>query len=189
MNIIPLPSKNYFEPAEMSDSTIAALCMHGTASDGLQSALDWLRNPQPRNPKAAVSANYVISKAGVIYELVDPFSGKRAWANGWVESFDNSVQWLADAVKHKVNPNWKTISFEHEATWADMVNRGHMTDNQWAASQELAAYCLRRCGLKANHETIITHSQISGRQKYNCPGVIFTPSYTEQLIKANPDLA
>lgn len=189
MKLIPLPSQNRFKPGDMTENTVRALVMHGTASVGVQSALDWLRNPQPRNPKAAVSANYVISKAGVIYELVDPFSGDRAWANGWVENSDPTVKWLQDAIKRKINPNWLTISFEHEATWEQMQSRGHMTDAQWAASQELAAYCLRRFGLKANHETIITHSQISGRQKYNCPGVIFTPAYTEQLIKKYPDLA
>jgi len=189
MKMIPLPSPNRFIPAEMQHNKVKALVMHGTASEGVQSALDWLRNPQPRNPKAAVSANYVISKAGVVYELVDPFSGDRAWANGWVENPDPSIKWLQFAIANKLNPNWLTISFEHEATWQEMLNRGRLTDPQWAASQELAAYCLRRVNLKANHETIITHSQISGRQKYNCPGVIFTPSYTEELVKKYPDLA
>lgn len=62
MKIIDLPSPNYY----VEYQPIHAVVLHGT-SGPLQASLDWLRNPQPDNPDARVSANYLISKAGVIF--------------------------------------------------------------------------------------------------------------------------
>lgn len=183
MNMIVMKSPNYF----INGLPIKAVVMHGTAGS-LNASLSWLCNPQPSAPDNAVSSNYVISKSGVIYQLVDWQAGKRAWANGRVENFDHTLKWLSDAVKDKVNPNMITVSIEHEASEEDMLSRASMPGAQFNASINLAAFILTLAGLKANHETICTHSQISGTQKYNCPGVIFTPAYTEVLLNRYPRL-
>jgi len=183
MQVIKLPSPNYFSPGEMQDHRIRAVVLHGTAG-GLNGSIQWLRNPY-----SSVSANYVISKTGVIYQLVDWQAGNRAWANGIVETSDPTINWLNDAIKKGINPNWITVSIEHEATKWEMDNHAKMTDAQFNSSIDLTANILKLAGLKANHQTIIGHNQISGKNKFNCPGVIFPPAYTEVLINRHPDLA
>lgn len=183
IKFIDLPSDNYW----LSDNKIAAVVLHGT-SGPLQPSIAWLRNPQTGNAAAAVSANFVIGKSGVIYRLVDFEKGRRAWANGKVETFDTSIKWLVDAIKNRINPNLITVSIEHEASKREMENHAPMTDYQFNSSIELTAYILRRAGLKANDQTIIGHNQISGVNKFNCPGVIFPPAYTEVLLDRNRDL-
>lgn len=180
--IVKTPSPNFFTPGEMKTNKVAAVCLHGT-SGPLQGSLDWLRNPRHDNPQAAVSSNYVISKAGVIYELVPWEPGYRAFCNGIVENYDTSIKWLVSAVAQRINPNWITVSIEHEASKQEMETRASMTDAQFNSSIDLTAYILGTAGLKANHQTVIGHNQISGKEKYNCPGVIFPPAYTEVLIQ------
>lgn len=184
---VKVPSPNFFTPKEMSHNQILAVVLHGT-SGPLQPSLDWLRNPRHDDPDQRVSANFLISKAGVIYELVAPEPGYRAFGNGIVEHGDGSLLWLRSAVANKVNPNWITVSIEHEATRAEMLTRASMTDRQFNSSIELTSYILSFAGLKADHETIVGHNQISGTLKYNCPGVIFPPAYTEQLVIRHPEL-
>lgn len=99
-----------------------------------------------------------------------------------------SIRWLAAAIAGKVNPNRITVSIEHEASKTEMEKRASMTDAQFNSSIDLTAYILTWAGLKASHETIVGHNQISGRQKYNCPGVVFPPAYTEVLIQRYPYL-
>jgi N-acetyl-anhydromuramyl-L-alanine amidase AmpD len=188
MKLVRIPSPNFFTPEEMTENTIAAVVMHGTSSNSIMSAVSWLRDPQASNPGRAVSSNYAISKSGVIYELVPFEKGLRAWANGIVENYDLSLTWLREAVRRRVNPNWITVSIEHEATQFEMENHASMTDAQFNSSIDLTAYILTTCGLKANHQTIVGHGQISGRQKRNCPGVIFPPAYTEVLIDRHREL-
>lgn len=183
MQVIKVPSPNFFT----DNSRIQSVILHGT-SGPLQASIDWLRNPQPSNPDNRVSANYLISKAGVVYELVDYKAGKRAMANGVVENYDSSLLWLSNAVKNRVNPNYITVSIEHEASYQEMINHASMTDAQFTSSVELTANILRYCRLKATHESVAGHNQISGNKKFNCPGVINVPAYVEQLLIRNPDL-
>lgn len=183
MKIVDVPSPNYWNDSK----SIKAVVLHGTAGP-LQASIAWLCNPQTANPGKAVSANYVVSKSGIVYRLVDWTKQKRAWANGIVELPDPSLKWLAQAIKDKVNPNRITVSIEHEASEAEMQALASMTDAQFNSSIELTASILRLAGLRASHETIVGHNQISGKQKFFCPGVIFPPAYTEILLDRNPDL-
>lgn len=183
MYFIDLPSLNYWE----DNRPIKAVCLHGTAGP-LQASIDWLRNQQSSNPGRAVSANFVVAKSGDIYRLVDPALGRKAWANGLVETPDTSLLWLTAALAAGVNPNLVTWSIEHEATDPEMKHLASMTDQQFTSSIELTAFLLKAARLKATHETIISHSQISGRNKFFCPGVIFVPAYLEQLLIRHPEL-
>lgn len=184
MEIIKLPSPNY----HVSSQKIKAIVYHGTAGS-LWASINWLRNPQPNNPKARVSANYVVGKEGGAWELVDWLAGRRAWANNIAENWDKSVKWLVQAIEAGQDLNSLTVSIEHEATTWEMEHRASMTDAQFSTSIELSAMILHAAGLKATHETMLSHSQISGTRKFNCPGVIFVPAYQEQLIKRHPELA
>lgn len=182
MEITKYPSNNYFRPSQMKQSKIAAVCLHGT--DGPAGAsLNWLTNP-----KSDVSSNYLIDKAGKIFQLVDWLAGNRAWGNGRVDIYDNSIKWLDTAVKTKINPNWLTVSIEHEASLSEMQFHKSMTDAQFNSSIDLTAYILTTAGLKANHETIIAHCQICAIAKPYCPGVIFVPAYLQVLLTRYPNL-
>lgn len=176
MNIIKEPSPNYFTDG----LAIAAIVMHGTAGP-LRPSIEWLKNPRPDNPGAAVSANYVISVLGRVYELVDWRAGLRAYGNGVVRGWDKSLNWLRECQLRKVNPNLVTISIEHEASNTAMVTRGRMTDAQFNASTELVITLLRENGLNVSRETVCGHFQIDGMGKANCPGIINIPAYIEVL--------
>lgn len=179
MKFIDIPSPNYY----VDNTPIKAVVLHGTASKGIWPAIYWHLN---RNSQ--VSANFHISKAGVIYRLVDFERGRRAWANGIVENHDKSLIWLNELVSAGLNPNRCTVSIEHEATKEEMMSRASMTDAQFDSSIDLVAYILKVAGLKASHQTIVGHNQISGKSKNNCPGVIFPPAYTEIVIDRHPYL-
>lgn len=171
MKFVDLPSYNRW----VDSSPIMGVVLHGTSGDLIPS-INWLRVE-----KSEVSANFVISKAGVIYRLVNFEQGYRAWANGIVENYDTSIKWLNELVRARKNPNRYTVSIEHEATSAEMIARSPMTKEQFDASIDLTAYILTVSGLKASHQTVIGHNQISGTKKFNCPGVIFPPAYIEVL--------
>lgn len=178
MKFIDLPSGNYWSDSQ----PVKAICLHGTAGPA-GASLGWLRNP-----KSEVSSNFLINKQGQIFRLVNPELGRKAWANGIVEDPDPSLGWLAQAIKDKTKINLVTWSIEHEATGDEMRWGKSMTDPQFNSSIELTVYLLKLAGLKANHETIVGHCQISSRQKATCPGVIFVPAYLEVLLKRYPEL-
>jgi N-acetylmuramoyl-L-alanine amidase len=178
LKIIDLPSPNFF-PATVARPIRAIVC-HGTAGP-LWPSINWLRNPRPDNPGAAVSANYVISLSGDVYQLVDWRSGLRAYGNGVVRSPDKSLEWLLECRLKKINPNLVTISIEHEASNANMVTRGRMSDPQFNSSTELVVTLARELGLPLDSEHINGHYQIDSQGKANCPGVINIPAYIEVL--------
>lgn len=181
LKFINYPSPNYWNISDLPESGIKAVTMHGT-SGTLGSSLAWFQNP-----KSGVSSNYIVSKAGNIYEVVSPIT-KRAWANGIVDIYDNTIKWLDDAVKAKQNPNWFTWSIEHEASLEDMQFHRSMPDAQFNASIDLTGYLLKLAKLKATHDTVVAHCQICAKAKPYCPGVIFVPAYVEVLQNRYPEL-
>lgn len=183
MGIIRYSSQNYFQ----ASNPIEAVCLHGTAGS-LWGSLATLRDVRVDNPALAVSSNYLIDKNGQIYELVPWQLNRRAYANGVVENYDKSLNWLVQAVRAGLNPNLITVSIEHVAGELEMISRASMPNAQFNSSIELTANILAAAGLKANHQTIVGHNQISGYKRYNCPGVIFPPAYTEVLINRFPEL-
>lgn len=69
--------------SERNGTPISMIVFHATVG-GLKSSLDWLRNPQPKNPSNRVSTHYLIGKTGAIYQLVADdmaawHAGKSAW--------------------------------------------------------------------------------------------------------------
>lgn len=118
------------------------------------------------NKASKVSAHFGISLAGEIWQFV-PLT-QAAWANGIIEDPDMGLAWLKEAVEKKLNPNWRTVSIENEGD-SDTV----MPEAQYQANKSLTAWLLQLHVLRASSQTIVRHSQITARQRANCPGVGF----------------
>lgn len=118
------------------------------------------------DPKSKVSAHFGVGLDGTIWQFVS--IAKAAWANGILEIPDRSIKWLDDCVKQDINPNKRTISIEH-------VGDGvmPMPEKQYQASLGLNRWLLQVSGLRPGTETIVRHSQITGKQRANCPGLSF----------------
>lgn len=117
-------------------------------------ALQWLQNP-----KARVSVHYLVSKKGEIFQLVK--EEDTAWANGAV----NQPHWpLYDGS----NPNYYTLSIEHEA----LAGEG-LTDRQYQASLWLHQQLINRWGIPIHADFIIGHYRIDSVNRKNCPGLNF----------------
>ena len=138
--------------------------MQGT----MESTLSWFSYP-----KSEVSAHYGIAKDGRIWQFVDPHN--TAWANGIVSEPDTSIKWLAVAVRDGVNPNYLTISIEHEG------NSGEpMPETQYLSSLALHRSLVKAYALNPDSQHIIRHSQIDSINRLVCPG----PSFPmERLLK------
>lgn len=176
MKITLLPSPNF----DYSNQPIKAIVLHGT-SGPLWASINWLRNPQLSGKYGRVSSNYVISKAGEVFMLVDWRARRRAYANGIVNSYDKRITWLRSALQAGVSPNYVTISIEHEADYDEMINGASMPDAQFNASTELVITLLRENNLAIGPQTVNGHYQIDGWNKPHCPGVINVPAYIEVL--------
>jgi len=118
------------------------------------------------NPKSKVSAHFGIGLDGTTWQFVS--LAKAAWANGILENPDRSIKWLDDCVKQNINPNTRTISIEHQG---DGVMP--MPEAQYRASLALNRWLVSLNGLRPGTQTIIRHSQITGKQRANCPGISF----------------
>lgn len=163
-------SKNYWYAP---DEPIESLVIHGTAG-GFAGSLSALLYGD-------VSASYLIDLAGVIYCLVNPYAGRRAWANGILQSPDMSIGWLAECVNKGINPNLRTISIEHVAASNDMVAHNQMPQAQQEASLWLCDKLLTDFKLPRNGQTVVGHYQITGRDRPNCPGVINVADWNRRL--------
>lgn len=177
MEIINYPSPNYFVGHGLR---IQAIVLHGTAGSA-ESALQELTDRKPNNPDAAVSANYLITLRGTIYRLVPWWTGARAWANGIINRPDRNINWLMACVRNGINPNYCTISIEHEASNQAMLTKQPMPAAQLAASLQLTRKLLSDAGLQPSIQTVIGHCQIDSVNKANCPGVINIPGYIQRL--------
>lgn len=149
------------------NAVISAVVQHrmGRDADGnlatMKGTKSWFENP-----KSKVSAHFGISLNGEIWQFVPV--NMAAWANGILELPDMSIKWLADCVVKKINPNQVTVSIENEGDSA-MV----MPELQYQSNKSLTSWLLKEAGLKASEQTIIRHSQITGLQRANCPGIGF----------------
>lgn len=117
-------------------------------------ALSWLQNPASR-----ASAHFLITRLGQIFQLVR--EEDTAWANGIV----NKPNWtLYDGN----NPNFYTLSIEHEALSDD-----NLTEEQYQASLYLHRLLISRFNITVDEEHIIGHYRIDSVNRPNCPGPQF----------------
>lgn len=121
------------------------------------------------------SAHFGVSKAGKIYQFVA--IEDCAWANGLTSGIENATAELVLKKGKSENPNWYSVSIEHEGVWAE--TKGILTPEQLKATKMLHKYIIEYVKDKYGHkiepsrETIIGHSEIDKTQRPNCPGELF----------------
>jgi N-acetylmuramoyl-L-alanine amidase len=148
MQIHWAPSPNY--TGGRRGRKIIAIVNHITA--GLMpGTLNWLRNPA-----AKASAHYLVTKAGVVYQLVK--DEDTAWHAGIV----NKPGWpLYDGS----NPNYYTLGVEHEALAGESL-----TEPQYQATLELHRMLVKKHSIPVDRNHIIGHYLLDSVNRKNDPG-------------------
>jgi len=148
MQIKPTPSPN-FTPGRKGKKIIA-IVNHITA--GLMpGTLSWLQNPA-----AKASAHYLVTKTGLIYQMVA----------------DENIAWHAGIVKTPnwplydgSNPNYYTIGIEHEALAGEALTEAQYQATLWLHRQLVAKH-----GIPVDQDHIIGHYRIDSVNRRNDPG-------------------
>lgn len=110
-----------------------------------------------KNPSSEVSAHFGVGKNGEIHQYVD--INNVAWGNGVV----NQPSW--PLLIANVNPNYYTVSIEHEGQSGEQF-----TEGQYQATLALHRWLIETFGLQVNEDTIIGHNRIDSVNRANCPG-------------------
>src|SRR5665647_861895 len=151
MDIQWKPSPNY--RAGRKGRVPIAIVNHITA--GLMpGTLTWLCNPQ-----AQASSHYLVTRAGVIYQLVK----------------EEDTAWHAGGVIHPswslydgTNPNNYTIGIEHEC-----MAGGELTEAQYQATLWLHRQLVAKYNIPVDADHIIGHYRIDSVDRPNDPGPNF----------------
>lgn len=148
---------------------VDTICIHVTQGSAL-SVRNWFRNPA-----AQVSSHYMVTMAGEIVQFVH--EEDTAWANGRV------VKPTAQLVLERpdANPNWWTISIEHEGDGTH-----ELTDLQRASSLWLIRDIAKRHGIPLDRRHILGHHEIY--QPKTCPGAISVDRLVQEA-NARPDFS
>lgn len=125
--------------------------------------------------KTEVSAHYVISKEGIVTQVVS--LDDSAWANGTSVNEDSDVYYKFAEHKYvndtPINANYFTFSIEHESF------DGNLTDEQFNASIGVMKEIIMYLKEKYNYDFIIDDEHITGHKalnpivRPNCPGINF----------------
>lgn len=134
------PSPNF---NDREGKAISCLVIHNTAG-ACEGALATLCNPRRDNPRAAVSAHYLVSRAAKVYQLVD--DQKSAW--------------------HAGNINKKSIGIEVEA----YLSQSGFTPVQELSLLSLTRWLIAKYGIPAS--SIIMHRDVPDA-KTACPGFLW----------------
>ncbi|MCT4598002.1 MAG: N-acetylmuramoyl-L-alanine amidase [Vallitalea sp.] len=131
------------------------------------SAINWFTTPTNN----VSSAHFLVSRDGQIYQFVK--IEDNAWANG-LKAKDISIS-KAEIVKEKeVNPNWYSVSIEHEGIYNK--TKGALTEVQLEATiwlhQYIIDYIKKKWDVKipVDRKHILGHYEIDPIKKPNCPG-------------------
>jgi N-acetyl-anhydromuramyl-L-alanine amidase AmpD len=155
-NIIWVGSPNFWGGRDGHE--VVAICNHIMVGT-MESTKGWFNNR-----KSEVSSQYGVAKAGYIHQYVS--LSNTAWANGPVQEPDQSLDWLMQAIKNKVNPNCLTVSIEHEGSPGDK-----MPEAQYQATLDLHRMLLKMFPkILPDRKHIIGHYQMQKYEKANCPG-------------------
>ncbi|MBC2723321.1 N-acetylmuramoyl-L-alanine amidase [Desulfosporosinus sp.] len=109
-----------------------------------------------KNPASKASSHFGVGKNGDIHQYVG--LDYPAWANGAV----NKPDW---PLYTGVNPNYYTVSIEHEGYTGDV-----MPEAQYQATLALHRWLIELLGIPVTRDTIIGHYRIDSVNKANCPG-------------------
>lgn len=151
MDIKFVKSPNYTEGR--NGRKIIAIVNHITAG-AAAGAISWLSNPA-----AKASAHFVVTKTGLIYQLVK--EEDTAFGAGIV----NKPDWpLYDGT----NPNHYTLNIEHEALAGEAL-----TDIQYQATLWLHKYLMVKWSIPIDSDHIIGHYRLDSVNRKNDPGPKF----------------
>ena len=131
-----------------------AIVNHITAG-GYPGCLSWMQNP-----KAQVSAHYLVLRDGRILQLVK--DENTAWHAGVV----NRHNW---SLYDGTNPNFYTIGIEHEGMPGDELTDAQYKSTLWLHGQLTAKYPT----ITVDDQHIIGHYRIDSVNRPNCPGPKF----------------
>jgi len=148
MNVIKYDSPNF---SSREGRKIIAIVDHITAG-AFPGCRDWMCNPASQ-----ASAHYLVTRAGVIYQLVA--DAAKAWHAGVV---DHCIWNLYDGS----NPNLYTLGIEHEGQPDTPLTESQYQSTLWLHKQLIAKW-----GIPIDVNHIIPHSCINAG--HNCPGPAF----------------
>lgn len=146
---------------------VEATCIHIMVGR-YQGSIDWLCNPE-----SGVSAHFAVSWEGKITQMVNIFD--TAYANGlswdkkrktWIDPGGNAVDPSWKRLTPPVNPNFQTVSIEHEGYQNQVWN-----DAMYEADRRILVYVQSHFPIiYVPHDTIIGHNEISPKLRPFCPG-------------------
>lgn len=113
-------------------------------------AVSWFQNP-----RAEVSAHFVVAHSGTIYQCVA--ESNTAWHAGWI--------------------NDASIGIEHEG----YAGRNTWTDAQYRASAAITRYVCARYGVPRDRQHILGHREVRGAT-HTDPGPFFNWAYYMRLV-------
>ena len=150
MEITWSPTPNF---SSRMGRSIIAIVNHITAGN-FPGCLSWMKNPA-----AQASAQYLVTRAGEIYQLVADENA--AWHAGIV----NKPNW---SLYDGTNPNRYTIGIEHEN-----LGGGQLTEAQYQATLWLHKQLIAKYKIPVDADHIIGHYRIDSVNRPNCPGPNF----------------
>jgi N-acetylmuramoyl-L-alanine amidase len=154
-----------FHAGRPSGCKPSAIVIH--ISDGcLSSANSWFNDP-----RAKVSAHYIVAKSGEIHQFVkEEDTAFHAGA---------PLQSTWKLLRPGVNANSYTIGIEHEGKAEDA-----WPDAQYQASARLVADIARRWSIPLDADHIVLYREIHGDR--SCPGFVFDRAKLLALIASLP---
>ncbi len=146
---------------------VKAVVLH-IAEGSYQAAVNWLTDP-----KSGASSHFLVAKDGRIAQFVSILDS--AWGNGLMYS---NGQWLTPSEPHvpalpiwtglipEVNPNYYTLSIEHEGVYTD-----RWTPAMYAANLQLLQWIRDQTSIHfAIHVSLLGHYELNSATRKNCPG-------------------
>jgi len=166
MEILQAPSPNYTK--WRAGRVPIAIVNHITA--GLfPGCLTWMQNPGSK-----ASSHYLITKRGLIYQLVQ--DEDTAYTSGFAR---NPTWSLYDGS----NPNYYTLNIEHEDLGPEPT-----TEEQYQATLWLHKQLIAKWGVPIDSEHIIGHNRIDTINRANDPGNFPWDRLFADLLKGANDM-
>lgn len=123
------------------------------------------------NPAAGASAHFIVARDGRITQMVSILD--TAWGNGlswngstWVDPEGSAVKPPWPGLTPPVNPNFQTVSVEHEGHSGDVWTPAMIAADVKILQFVHATYPL----LWTPHTSLIGHNEISPVNRAHCPG-------------------
>lgn len=167
--MVSKPNIDYSRPASLSNvwqyKTVkrkTAIVCH-TMGGTYEGTLGWFQNPNSQ-----ASTNFCVAQDGRIACTVDPWGPHSPYANGYIDRPDQEFL-TAYRLNGSVNPNYWTISIEHE----DFRRRTQITavPRMFEASTHLSAWLCQEFQLDPHaYGVFLGHYQIDGVNRSYCPG-------------------